>query len=330
VNGTVDLSTGKLQPHNPADRLTQITTVAYDPDAKCPKWEETLLLIFNGDTELISYVQRLLGYSLSGATGEHILPIAYGAGFNGKSTVWNVVAELLGDYASLANEELLLGDKSNHPTEKAALYQKRFVAISEPAQGAKLKESRVKELTGDRMITARRMNEDFWSFERTHTFWLSSNHLPKISGTDEGIWRRIKLIPFVVNLRDKVKPIADFDRWLVKHEGRGILAWLVRGFLDYQKHGLTDPACVVAATETYREGSDVLGDFLVEHTVAEDGAEALASDLYAAYLKWGGKWSSTAFGTEMAERFEKTKSRLRGATRGKVVYFGLRMRTEFD
>lgn len=332
VNGTIDLSTGKLRPHNPADRLTQVTKVAYDSEAKCPKWEETLRLIFDGDLELIGYVQRLLGYSLSGSTGEHILPIAYGKGNNGKSTVWNTIAELLGDYASLANEELLLGDKSNHPTERAALYQKRFVAVSEPAQGAKLKESRVKELTGDRLITARRMGEDFWSFERTHTFWLSSNHLPRVSGTDEGIWRRIKLIPFVVNLKDKVKPIPDFDKWLVKHEGRGILAWLVRGFLDYQKNGLVEPACVTAAVQKYQAESDVLGDFLAEHTVAEDGAQALASDLYGKYVEWGGKWSTTAFGNEMGERFEKTKSRLRDATRGKTVYRGLRLRlgTEFD
>lgn len=330
VNGTVDLTTGKLRPHNPADRLTQICKVAYDPDAKCPQWEETLSLIFDGDVELIGYVQRLLGYSLSGATGEHILPIAWGHGNNGKSTVWGVVAELLGDYALLANEELLLGDKNNHPTEKAALYQKRFVAISEPDKNARLKESRVKELTGDRMITARRMNEDFWSFERSHTFWLSSNHLPRISGTDEGIWRRIKLIPFTVDLRKKVKPIADFDRWLLKHEGRGILAWLIRGFLGYQEHGLTEPACVVAATTKYRDESDPLGDFLAEHTVVEVNAQALASELYAAYVEGGGKWSSTAFGNELSERFEKTKSRLRDETRGKTVYRGLRMRSEFE
>ena len=107
--------------------------------------------------------------------------------------------DVLGDYASLANDELLMGEKQNHPTEKAALYQKRFVAISEPERSSKLRESRVKELTGDRMITARRMHEDFWTFSRTHTFWLSTNHLPRINGTDEGIWRRVKLIPFSVD-----------------------------------------------------------------------------------------------------------------------------------
>lgn len=330
VNGTVDLSTGKMRPHNPADRITQITKVAYDPDAECPKWEETLSLIFDGDAELIRYVQRLLGYSISGSTGEHILPIAYGNGNNGKSTVWNTVAELLGDYASLANEELLLGDKSNHPTEKAALYQKRFVAISEPDRGSRLKESRVKELTGDRTITARRMHEDFWSFERTHTFWISSNHLPRITGIDEGIWRRVKLIPFIVNLRDKVKPVPDFDKWLVQHEGRGILAWMVRGFLDYRQHGLIDPKAVTEATGNYRADSDALGDFLHEFTVDEVDAEVTAGELFKAYSDpYGGKWNQTVFGKAMAERYTKTKG-WRTPNRGKVIYTGLRLRTAKD
>lgn len=183
ANGTIDLETGKLRPHNPADRITQLANVAYDPDATCPQWERTLSLVFDGDGDLIRYVQKLLGYSISGDTGEHILPIAYGKGCNGKSTVWNLVTDLLGEYATLANDELLLGDKSNHPTEKAALYQMRFAAISEPERNSSLREARVKELTGDRTVTARPMHEDFWSFQRTHTFWLSTNHLPRIDGT---------------------------------------------------------------------------------------------------------------------------------------------------
>jgi len=330
VNGTLDLSTGKLRPHNSADRITQITKVAFDPEATCPQWEQTLSLIFDGDVELVRYIQQLLGYSLSGATGEHILPIAYGNGCNGKSTVWNTVSELLGDYASLANEELLMGEKSNHPTEKAALYQKRFVAISEPERGSKLKESRVKELTGDRTITARRMHEDFWSFERTHTFWISSNHLPRITGIDEGIWRRVKLIPFVVNIRDKVTPVPDFDRWLVQHEGRGILAWMVRGHLDYLANGLLEPSAVTQATNNYRADSDALGEFLSEYIVEEVGAEATAADLFKTYSEsFGGKWNQATFGKAMAERYTKTKSR-RSPNRGKTIYQEIRLRTAKD
>ncbi|WP_197534524.1 DNA primase family protein [Symmachiella dynata] len=328
-NGTVDLETGELRPHNPADRITQLANVAYDPSAKCPNWERMLSLVFNKDDDVIRYVQRLLGYSLSGDTGEHILPIAWGKGCNGKSTIWNVVTDLLGEYATLANDDLLLGEKTNHPTEKAALYQKRFVAISEPEHNSSLREARVKELTGDRTITARRMKEDFWSFERSHTFWLSTNHLPRINGTDDGIWRRVKLIPFTVDLRKVVDPIPDYDVWLVQNEGRGILAWLVRGFLEYRKVGLQEPQTVTEATGRYRDDSDPLGDFLAEHCVEESGAVGVASELYHTYSESGGKWSSTAFGRAMAERYTKTKE-TSGPNRNKNVYLGVRLRDDFE
>lgn len=330
INGTVDLVEGKMRPHNPADRITQITKVPFDANAECSRWLETINLIFDGNAEVIRYVQQLLGYSLSGETGEHILPIAYGSGCNGKSTIWNCVAEILGDYASLANDELLMGEKNNHPTEKASLYQKRFVAISEPEKNSKLKESRVKELTGDRLVTARRMHEDFWSFERTFTFWISSNHLPRIDGTDEGIWRRVKLIPFTVNLKERVKPIPDFDKWLVKHEGRGILAWMVRGYRDYKSNGLIEPDVVKQATAGYRSDSDSLADFLAEHCVPDPAAVLLANELFRVYSEvYKGKWSQSAFGRAMAERFKKSKP-TNGEFRRKTIYHGIRFRCEKD
>lgn len=324
-NGTLDLTTGELRPHDPADRITQLAPVAYDCTADCPRWLETLELIFDGDGELVRYVQQLLGYSISGDTGEHILPIAYGSGCNGKSTIWNAVIELLGDYGWLANDDLLLGERKNHQTEKASLYQKRFVAISEPEKNASLRESRVKELTGDRTITARRMHEDFWPFERTHTFWLSTNHLPRIDGTDEGIWRRVKLIPFTVDLRKATTPIPDLDRWLVRNEGAGILAWLVRGFADWRENGFVEPACVTNATGAYRADSDALGDFLNDCCIVARNATVTHKAIYDSYREWGGKWSKTAFGKSMAERFTKD-TEWQGANRGKTVYQGVGLR----
>lgn len=330
ANGTIDLTTGKLRPHNPADRITQLANVVYDPDAKCPEWENTLDLIFNFDPELTRYVQRLLGYSISGDTGEHVLPIAWGKGNNGKSTVWNVVADLLGDYASLANEDLLMGEKNSHPTDKCGLYQKRFVAISEPEKNSKLKESRVKELTGDRFITARRMKEDFWTFQRTHTFWLSTNYLPRIDGTDEGIWRRVKLIPFAVDLREKVEVKTDFDTWLVKNEGPGILAWLVRGYLGYRNNGFAEPLAVTNATSVYRGDSDPLGDFLDDYCIIESDAEETSKELFRVYKDLhGGKWTQTGFGKAMAERFKKDRPDA-GNNRKKTVYLGVRLRCADD
>lgn len=324
-NGTIDLTTGELRPHDPADRITQLAPVEYDPDAECPKWLETLELVFDGAHDLIGYVQKLLGYSISGDTGEHILPLCYGSGNNGKSTIWNPVLELLGDYAALGNESLLLGDKHSHPTEIAFLYQKRFLPISEPEHGVRLRESRVKELTGDRTITARRMKEDFWSFTRTHTFWISTNHLPPIRGRDEGIWRRVKLIPFTVDLSNKVKPIKGFDRWLVQNEGPGILAWLVRGFMAYQREGLIEPEAVTERTQKFRDDSDPLGDFLAEYCEIDDGMVATASELFEAYSspeKFGGKWTKAAFGRAMAERFKKDRP-TSGEYRSKTIYHGI-------
>jgi len=330
-NGTVDLRTGTLRPHNPEDRLTQLASIVFDANATCPKWLETLNLVFDGDQQLIDYVQTILGYSISGDVGEAVLPICFGSGNNGKSTIWNTVVELLGDYAMLANESLLLGDGEGHPTDKAMLYQLRFVPISEPERGSKLRESRVKELTGDSTITARRMREDFWSFKRSHTFWLSTNHLPRVSGTDGGIWRRIKLIPFTVDISQRVQQvIPDFSSWLVKNEGAGILNWLLAGWQRYQAdRRFNEPEAVRMATSNYRSDSDALGEWIAENCLVEAGAVATANELFERYQATGGKWSKTAFGTAMAERFEKEKP-TSGEYRFRVIYHGIRLLSESE
>ncbi len=308
LNGTYDLENGDFTAHLPTDLITQLANVRYEPGATCPKWEGAVDLIFDGDTDLVRYVRQMLGYSLSGDTGEHILPIAWGKGNNGKSTIWNTVLELAGDYGTLANDSLLLGDKNSHPTDKAQLYQKRIVAISEPEQGSQMRESRVKELTGDSFITARRMREDFWTFRRTHTFWLSTNHLPRVKGTDTGIWRRIKLIPFKVNLSDKVDPIKDFHLWLAEYEGPGILNWLLAGYHDYQANGFVEPVSVREAGETYKGDEDHVGRFVDECCQIGEPLSVGASKLYDAYKRWGGHWSATAFGKEMSERYTKQRT----------------------
>jgi putative DNA primase/helicase len=321
-NGTIDLASGFLREHNPDDLLTQIAAVPYSRFANCPKWCSAVSTIFGADEDLIRYVRQLIGYSISGQCGEHILPICYGSGFNGKSFLWNTVLRVVGDYGFLANDSLLLGEKHSHPTEKAALYQRRFVPISEPDQDSRLRESRVKELTGDSTITARRMHEDFWSFDRSHTFWLSSNHLPKIQGTDEGIWRRIKLIPFVVDLRNKVAPIANYDEVLFIEEGQGILNWIVDGFLDYQEFGLLEPEVVKDATKHYRQDSDEVASFVDEVCLVGPHLMAPANKLFSEFQRWGGKASRTSFGLKLAERFTKDKPNA-GEFRKQVLYHGI-------
>ena len=321
-NGTLDLSTWEFRDHRQTDSITQIANVAYDPKAQCPKWRAFIDLIFGSDDEAKRYIQALLGYSCSGDVGEHILPICYGSGANGKSTLWNAIVELLGDYAMLAPSKLLLGTTNEHDTVIASLYQRRLVAISEPDEGSKLREARVKELTGDEQITARRMREDYWSFRRTHKFWLSTNHLPQINGTDEGIWRRIKLIPFRVDLRKVTEPIPDYHKLLVREEGPGILNWLLAGFRDWKANGFIEPQSVINETQSYRGSSDELGRFITDCCDVSPELVVASSELFDAYRVWGGDMSQVRFSKQMQTRFAHSK-RTFGRYRNKQVFEGI-------
>lgn len=320
-NGTLDLRTGEFRDHDRRDLLTQLASVAFEPEAECPQWEDTLQRVFAGDQELTEYVQKIFGYSLCGDAGEAILPIAYGSGCNGKSTIWNAVLAIAGEYGTLANESLLLGSKDGHETEKAQLYQKRIVAVSEPERGVAFRESRVKELTGDSFINCRRMFEDHWTFRRTHTFWLATNHRPRIKGTDEGIWRRLKLIPFTVDLRKLggFKLVTNFADVLANTEGPGILNWVLDGYAGYLRDGLPTPEVVANAVDDYRNDEDRIGRFVSECCEVDDDFSGPARSIYEAYKRWGGKWSETAFGKEFSARFEKKKTN-RGA-----VYLRVRL-----
>jgi P4 family phage/plasmid primase-like protien len=321
-NGTLDLETWEFRAHRQTDSITQITNVSFDPKARCLKWKAFIDLIFGNDDQAKRYIQALLGYSCSGDVGEHILPICYGSGANGKSTLWNAIVELLGDYAMLAPSKLLLGTTNEHDTVIASLYQRRLVAISEPDEGSKLREARVKELTGDEQITARRMREDYWSFRRTHKFWLSTNHLPQINGTDEGIWRRIKLIPFRVDLRQVTEPIPDYHKLLVREEGPGILNWLLDGYKDWRVNGFIEPKSVIEETKSYRGSSDELGRFVSDCCEVSPELVVASSDLFDAYRTWGGDLSQTRFSKQMQTRYVHSKRNF-GKFRNKQVFEGI-------
>ena len=311
VNGTLDLKSGTFRTHQREDLLTQVANVTYDTSAQCPLWTETLGYVFGGDDELIAYFQTLIGYALAGITDEHILPICYGSGNNGKSTVWNTLYELLGDYAALVGQDLLMPNNDKHPTEMADLFGKRFVAVSEPEQGRKIAESMVKQMTGDKVLKARRMREDFWEFQPTHTFWLSTNHRPRITGTDNGIWRRIKLIPFEVDLSDVVTVDKAFPEKL-KAEYSGILNWALEGWKRYQSEGLREPKAVLDATDEYRGAEDIVGTFIRETYVENSAFFVKANDCFEAFKQAGGKLSQTEFGREMSNRYEKARQRIGG------------------
>lgn len=307
VNGTLELATGRLREHRQADYLTKLCPVAYDPAATCPVWESFLQVIFARSQSLITYMQRLLGHCLTGLTTEQIAAILYGIGANGKSTLVNTFLSVLGaDYAGKASRDLLMTAKHDkHPTTMAWLHGMRFVVAAETAEGARLDEALVKDLTGGDPVTARRMREDPWTFNPTHKLAIVTNHKPEVRGTDHAIWRRLRLIPFNV-----VIPAQQQDKQLpakLQSELPGILAWCVRGCLDWQRNGLQDPQEVLTATAEYRTAQDVLAAFLADRCLKGPDYREKASNLYDAYKGWseaGGEKTITQrrFGDAMTEK----------------------------
>jgi P4 family phage/plasmid primase-like protien len=284
-NGTLDLRTGQLRPHRGEDRITKLAPITYDPAATCPLWEAFLNCIFDKNKNLIDFVQRLFGYSLTGEVSEQVLVFLYGTGANGKSTFLLILQSLLGEYATQAAPELLLTKKGDaHPTEVADLFGRRVAVSTEVEAGRSWSEVQIKQLTGGDRIKARFMRKDFFEFQPTHKLFVAANHKPRVRGTDHGIWRRIRLVPFSVTIPEHAR-----DKNLVQKlqaELPGILAWAVRGCLAWQKDGLGEPAEVTAATKAYREEMDALGEFFDDCCIIDRNVEAKAHDLYSAYVQW--------------------------------------------
>lgn len=285
-NGTLDLATGILRPHRREDFLTKLSPILYDPQARCPVWEAMLAKIMMRKADLIAYVQRLLGYCLTGLCTEQILPIWWGEGSNGKSTVINAFLDILGEeFGGKANRDLLMAIKGDkHPTQLAWLHGRRFVAAIESDEGAKLDEGLIKELTGGDVINARRMREDPWTFKPTHKLSLITNHKPVVRGQDHAIWRRLRLIPFNVIIPDAEQDKALPDK--LKAEYPGILAWCVRGCLAWQREGLRSPEEVLVATREYRASQDVLAAFIEEVCVTGHDYQVRASELFSVFQAW--------------------------------------------
>jgi putative DNA primase/helicase len=287
ANGTVDLRTGELRDHSPEDLITNCLEIPYLPDRKAPLWTRFLDTCMGNSTLLVLYLQRLVGYTLTASTQEHLLVFCYGAtGSNGKSTFLRVMQQLLGPYGAAAPRTMLFAQKAGdvHPTELATLHGKRLGVCSEVGEEARIDEAKVKDLTGGDRISCRRMQEDFWDYLPTHKLWIAGNHKPVITGTDGGIWRRIRVVPwlrtFAPEEQDKDLPAK------LKAELPGILAWAVRGTLEWLRIGVCDPPEVLEATAEYRAQSDPVGDFLRAHVVFDREARMAAKALRTAYESW--------------------------------------------
>ncbi len=323
-NGVVNLRTGGMRKGRPEDRITMSTRAPYDPAATCPLWERTVSEIFGGDWALIDYVQRALGYSLTGMTHEQCLFMNWGDGANGKGTLINTVAWELGDYADdLPFSALELKQRASIPNDVAKLVDKRFVTSSETSGDVRLNEARIKALTGCDPITARFMHRNFFTFQPAAKFWLATNHKPVVQDTSYGFWRRIRLVPFTQRFTGK-----QDDRTLkekLKAEAPGILRWLVDGCLKYQKKGLNPPRAVQDATKTYEKESDPLSEFFKDCCVIAKNRNIAAQDLYRAYGDWcenggGERMSQRRFGPEIRNRFPAEERSHR------VTYFGIGLR----
>jgi putative DNA primase/helicase len=297
ANGVVDLRTGGLLPHDPAMLLTKMTRAAYDPAAAGPEFAKFLDRV-QPDPAMRGYLARLLGHALEGRVVSHVLPIFHGEGGNGKSTLVDAVMAALGDYADAADAGLLTARTFDaHPTGVADLCGLRLAVLHETDAGRRLAEGTVKRLTGGDRLKARRMREDFWSFDPSHTFVMLTNHKPIVTGTDEGIWRRLQLVPW-----DVVIPAADRDEELpgkLTAELEAVLAWLVDGYRDWRVSGLGEPEQVTTATAAYRAESDALGTFLAQRCITGPGFTARSSELFARWSQWCAAESEEA-GTQTA------------------------------
>jgi putative DNA primase/helicase len=327
LNGTIDLRTGELREHRREDLITKLAPVEYDPNAAAPLWAATLERTLPSE-DVRKFFKKLCGYALTGDVSEQLLPVLYGTGANGKSTVLNALLAVLGDYGMQAAPDLLVAKKGSHPTELADLFGMRFVASIEVEDGSRLAESLVKQLTGGDRVKARRMRQDFWEFEPTHKVLMACNHKPQVRGTDNAIWRRIRLVPFTETI-----PPAEQDKQLpdkLRTEAAGILAWAVEGCLEWRREGLQAPEEVRQATGAYRAEMDVLGAFLRECCELGPEYNVAAKDLYGAYKFWcedNGERSETQrrFGSRLTERggFE----RYRGGSDGGHRWRGVQLLT---
>ena len=285
ANGVVDLHTGRLRPHAPELLLTRHAPVAYDLRATCPTFDRFMARIMDGNADLTAYLQRVHGLCLTGDISVQELFVFWGSGANGKSVLCDTFGGLLGDYAGLAPPALLtMRTNDEHPTEIADLQGRRCVFASETEEGAKLRIQLVKRLTGDATLKGRFMRQDYFEFPRTFKLVLATNNKPKITENTNAIWRRLRLVPFAV-----VIPPDEQDPHLIarlRAEWPGILAWAVRGCVDWQRNGMQTPAAVSDATAAYQAEQDVLTDYLAARCVRGPQCRVGRSELFADYQSW--------------------------------------------
>jgi putative DNA primase/helicase len=323
LNGVIDLHTGNFRPGKPEDYIrAHIDADWQGIDHPAPRWEQFLLEVFAGKQDLVFFMQRLLGYGMTGLSTEHVFPILWGEGRNGKGTLLQVLYETLGERIAtpVPAEELMANPRGSQGAQPFlyGLRGKRIVWASESQRGHRIDESLVKRLTGGDTITVRTLYTKPVSFDPSHLILMLTNYRPHINADGQAIWDRVLLVPFTE--RFVISPQASnehkqdpFLGAALAKERAGILAWLVRGCLEWQEVRLSPPECVLLATQEYRESEDITGMFLGERCEIDRAAGVKASKLYAAYATWCKEsgfsaMSLSTFGAEMVKKFERKRT----------------------
>jgi putative DNA primase/helicase len=304
LNGTIDLRTGDLLKHDPANLISKLAPVEYDPQAEAPAWERFIGELFEGSEGVADFARRVVGYCLTGQTSEQVWFLLHGAGSNGKSTLLDVLREVFGEYGQQTAADTLLARRNESvPNDLARLQGARFVTAAESGEGRRLDEARIKALTGGDPVSCRFLHREFFEFVPVLKLLFASNHKPRITGTDHAIWRRVRLIPFLHTWyapHEQSEPKRDNElKAKLRAELPGILAWAVWGCLEWQRTGLAEPRVVLAATEKYRGEMDTVGSFIEDCCEMLDGVAGMSeadvlvqgwyvasSDLYKAYTEW--------------------------------------------
>lgn len=285
-NGTLNLQDFTISSHSQEDHITMLAPVDYDETASCPMFMNFLRRIFKNDEEMIDFMQRAIGYALTGDTNEDKLFFLYGSsGNNGKTTFLNIIRALLGDYAKQTPPSTIMKKDTESTHELARLVGSRFVSSSETEEDKHLAEALIKQLTGGDPLHARKLYENGFEFYPTFKLFIATNHKPRISETRDAIWRRICLLPFEVKIPDS-EVDKSLEKKIIQNELSGILNWAIEGCMKWKMSGLTFPVAIQNATNEYREEMDILGRFLKECCQEKPGAKIKSSILYDAYKDW--------------------------------------------
>ena len=291
-NGTLNCETGEIRSHNRLDYLTKISPCHYDPKATCPNWEKFVTRIIvntrgHTDTNMLDYLQTVIGYSITGSVREECMFVLWGKGGTGKSTLTETLLYCMGDYGlTLATSVLLDNQTTGNNDNVADLCGVRCAIANETKAGGRFNEERVKAITGGDRMTAMRKYERPFQFTPQHKVWLACNDRPKVSATDDGMWRRLRLIPFLAEIPASEKDLTLKSKLKSQSEINGILNWMIAGLKRWLSNGLSIPKEVETATAAYRADSDVFGQFLAENCVISENAKVKAGDLFRSYQYW--------------------------------------------